>query len=108
MPGAHLFEKVVAFKSPGEPRYLAQAITVLTLAARRPPPRYPVVVARYIAPEGQRLCREAGVGDHLDPAGNAFLRLVAPPYRRVGDAGRTLIQSAPAGPADLVATDAGK
>ena len=65
---------LVAFKSLGEPRYLAQAITVLTLAARQPPQRYPVVAAPYIAPEGQRLCREAGVG-YLDLTGNAFLRL---------------------------------
>ena len=66
---------LLAFKSLGEPRYLAQAITVLTLgAARRPPQRYPVVAAPYIAPEGQRLCREAGVG-YLDLIGNAFLGL---------------------------------
>jgi hypothetical protein len=64
----------VAFKSLGEPRYLAQAITVLTLAARRPPRRYPGVAAPYVAPEGQRLCREAAVG-YLDLTGNAFLRL---------------------------------
>lgn len=31
------------------------------------------MVAPYISPEGQRLCREAKVG-YLDLAGNAFLR----------------------------------
>ena len=60
-------------KSVGEPRYLAQAITALTLATRKTPGSYPVVIAPYIAPEGQRLCREAGVG-YLDLAGNAYLR----------------------------------
>ncbi len=60
-------------KSVGEPRYLAQAITTLTLATRKVPGSYPVVIAPYIAPEGQRLCREAGVG-YLDLAGNAYLR----------------------------------
>lgn len=60
-------------KSVGEPRYLAQAITALTLAARKDPRLYPVVVAPYIAPEGRRLCREAGVG-YLDLTGNVFLR----------------------------------
>lgn len=60
-------------KSIGEPRYLAQAITALTLMARKAPGSYPVVIAPYIAPAGQRLCREAGVG-YLDLAGNAYLR----------------------------------
>lgn len=64
---------VCAIKSVGEPRYLAQATTSLTLALAKDPRSYPVVVAPYIAPEGQRLCREAGVG-YLDLAGNAYLR----------------------------------
>ncbi|MFQ5830386.1 MAG: type IV toxin-antitoxin system AbiEi family antitoxin [Candidatus Methylomirabilia bacterium] len=64
---------VCEVKSVGEPRYLAQAITALTLAARRDPRIYPVVVAPYISPEGQRLCREARVG-YLDLTGNVFLR----------------------------------
>jgi len=64
---------LVECKSVGEPRYLAQAITVLTLATRQSPRNYPLVAAPYIGPEGQRLCREAGVG-YLDLAGNAFLR----------------------------------
>lgn len=64
---------LVECKSVGEPRYLAQAITRLTLATRRLSKAYPVVAAPYIGPEGQRLCREAGVG-YLDFAGNAFLR----------------------------------
>ena len=46
---------LVECKSVGEPRYLAQAITQLTLATRRLPRAYPVVAAPYISPEGQRL-----------------------------------------------------
>jgi hypothetical protein len=64
---------ICEIKSVGEPRYLAQAIAALTLAARKDPTSYPVVVAPYISLEGQRLCREAGVG-YLDLTGNAFLR----------------------------------
>lgn len=63
---------LVECKSVGEPRYLAQAITVLTLASKQSPQSYAVVAAPYISPEGQRLCREAGVG-YLDLTGNAFL-----------------------------------
>jgi hypothetical protein len=63
---------LVECKSVGEPRYLAQAITVLKLASQQSPRNYPVVAAPYIGPEGQLLCREAGVG-YLDLTGNAFL-----------------------------------
>lgn len=71
--GRPVLRLLAAFRSVGEPRYLAQAITVLSLAAKRAPRRHPIVAAPYIAPEGQRLCREAEVG-YLDLAGNAFLR----------------------------------
>ncbi len=64
---------LVEYKSVGEPRYLAQAITVLTLATRQAPRSYSLIAAPYIGPEGQRLCREAGVG-YVDWTGNAFLR----------------------------------
>jgi hypothetical protein len=64
---------VCAVKTVGEPRYLAQAITALTLALRGDPGSYPIVVAPYVGPEGRRLCWEAGVG-YLDLTGNAFLR----------------------------------
>jgi hypothetical protein len=64
---------LVECKSVGEPRYLAQAIIPLMLAVRSTPQSYPVVVAPYIGPEGQRLCREAGVG-YVDLTGNVFLR----------------------------------
>ena len=60
-------------KSVGEPRYLAQAITTLTRATQKDPRLYALIAAPYISPEGQRLCREAGVG-YLDLTGNAFLR----------------------------------
>lgn len=64
---------VCEVKAVGEPRYLAQAITSLTLATKKDPRLYPLIVAPYISPEGQRLCREAGVG-YLDLIGNAFLQ----------------------------------
>ena len=60
-------------KSVGEPRYLVQAITSLKRAAQKDSRLYPLVVAPYISPEGQRLCREAGVG-YLDLTGNAYLQ----------------------------------
>jgi len=63
---------LVEFKSIGEPRYLAQAITKLMLARRHIPRGYPVIAAPYIGPEGRRLCREADVG-YMDLAGNAYL-----------------------------------
>jgi len=63
---------LVECKSVGEPRYLAQAITVLKLASQQSPRSYPVVAAPYIGPGGQHLCREARVG-YLDLTGNAFL-----------------------------------
>ena len=63
---------VCEVKSVGEPRYLAQAITSLTLATRKDPTLYPVIVAPYISPEGRRLCHEGGVG-YLDLTGNVFL-----------------------------------
>lgn len=64
---------LVEWKSVGEPRYLGQAITVLKLGTGQSRRNYPVVAAPYIGPEGQRLCREAGVG-YVDLTGNAFLR----------------------------------
>jgi DNA-binding MarR family transcriptional regulator len=64
---------LVEYKSVGEPRYLAQAITVLTLATRQASRSYSLIATPYIGPEGQRLCREAGVG-YVDWTGNAFLR----------------------------------
>jgi len=64
---------LVEWKSVGEPRYLGQAITVLKLGTGQSPRNYPLVAAPYIGPEGQRLCREAGVG-YVDLTGNAFLR----------------------------------
>ncbi len=64
---------VVEAKSVGEPRYLAQAIGQLQAFRKALGNAYPVVVAPYISPEGQRLCREAGIG-YVDLAGNAYLR----------------------------------
>lgn len=64
---------VCEIKSVGEPRYLSQAIASLTKATQKEPRIYPLIVAPYISTEGQRVCREAGVG-YLDLTGNAFLR----------------------------------
>lgn len=63
---------VCEVKSVGEPRYLVQAVSSLKAAVQRDPRLYPLVIAPYISPEGQRLCREAGMG-YLDLTGNAFL-----------------------------------
>ncbi|MGH7205760.1 MAG: type IV toxin-antitoxin system AbiEi family antitoxin [Nitrospiraceae bacterium] len=63
---------VCEIKSVGEPRYLSQAIASLTKATQKDPRMYPLIVAPYISTEGQRVCREAGVG-YLDLTGNAFL-----------------------------------
>lgn len=70
--GRTAWRLLVECKSVGEPRYLAQAITVLRLASQQRPRTYLAVAAPYIGPGGQRLCREAGVG-YLDLTGNAFL-----------------------------------
>jgi hypothetical protein len=59
-------------KAVGEPRYLYQAIAALK-GIRKEEKVYPIVVAPYISPEGQRICREAGVG-FVDLSGNVFLR----------------------------------
>lgn len=64
---------VCEVRSVGEPRYIAQAITTLSLATRENPDVYPIIAAPYISPEGQRLCRESGIG-YIDLVGNAFLR----------------------------------
>jgi len=71
--GSTVRRLLVEWKSVGEPRYLGQAITVLKLGTGQSPRNYPLVAAPYIGPEGQRLCREAGVG-YVDLTGNAFLR----------------------------------
>jgi len=79
-------------KSVGEPRYLAQAITTLKGATQNDPRLYPLVAAPYISPEGQRLCRDAGIG-FIDLTGNAFVQFngvlldrasAAPPPRAKG------------------------
>lgn len=59
-------------KAVGEPRYLYQAIATLNLL-RKEEKAYPVVVAPYLSPESQKICRESGVG-FVDLTGNAFLQ----------------------------------
>jgi len=81
--GARTWKLLCEAKSPGEPRYLAQAIATLQLLQRGMPNSYPLVVAPYISPEGQRLCREAGVG-YADLAGNAFLQFDGVLVERTG------------------------
>jgi hypothetical protein len=64
---------LVEIKSLGEPRYVGQAITALTLRQKRVSRSYGLVVAPYMGPQSRGLCREAGVG-YLDLSGNAFLK----------------------------------
>ncbi len=71
--GTETWKLLCEAKSPGEPRYLAQAITTLQLLQKGIPNSYPLVIAPYISPEGQLLCRQAVVG-YADLAGNAFLQ----------------------------------
>lgn len=59
-------------KAVGEPRYLYQAIAALK-GIQKEEKAYPIVVAPYISPEGQRICREAGVG-FVDLSGNVLLQ----------------------------------
>ncbi len=49
-------------KAKGEPKYLLNAIGQLTLAVKRFPNAYPVVVAPTLSKEGRAVLREAGVG----------------------------------------------
>jgi len=60
-------------KSVGEPRYILQAIATLDLLLKGAKGAYPLIIAPYISPEGQRICRNAKVG-FIDLTGNAFLR----------------------------------
>jgi len=60
-------------KSVGEPRYLHQAISQISMVAAEVSDISPIIVAPYISEEGRRLCREAQVG-YVDFTGNVFLR----------------------------------
>lgn len=60
-------------KSNGQPRYVRQALLQLRdYVAGRTPETIPVLVAPYLSPNVQSLCREEGVG-FLDLEGNAYL-----------------------------------
>ncbi len=72
-------------KAVGEPRYLYQAIAALHLAVKGERRAYPVVIAPYISPEGQRICKEANIG-FIDLAGNAFLKFDGVLIERTGKA----------------------
>ncbi len=73
---------VLEFKGVGEPRYLYQAIATLKQIPKEER-AYPVVAAPYISPEGQKICREAGVG-FVDLTGNAFLQFDTVLIERAG------------------------
>jgi len=60
-------------KAKGEPWYLYQAIGQLTQAPQVKKGDYPVVIAPYISEQGQKVCKEAGIG-YIDLTGNVFLR----------------------------------
>ncbi len=49
-------------KAKGEPWYLYQAIGQLTQAPQVKKGDYPVVIAPYISEQGQKVCKEAGIG----------------------------------------------
>ena len=60
-------------KAKGEPWYLYQAIGQLTQAPQVKKGDYPVVIVPYISEQGQKVCKEAGIG-YIDLTGNVFLR----------------------------------
>lgn len=60
-------------KAKGEPWYLYQAIGRLIQAREVKRGDYPVIIAPYISKEGQKVCREAGIG-YIDLTGNTFLK----------------------------------
>jgi transposase len=83
---------------------------VTSLEARRAAIAKRVPVADVVAGEVVRLAPERKLLTNLIKmvayqAESDLVRLVAPYYKRVEDEGRTLIQSALAGPADLIVTD---
>jgi hypothetical protein len=89
-------------------RAALKRVTSLEAARARVPKRVPV--ANVVEGEVVRLAPERKLLTNLIKmvayqAESDLVRLVAPHYKRVEDEGRTLIQSALAGPADLVVTD---
>jgi len=64
---------ICEIKSRGEPLYLYQAIGRLRQAPRVKKGDYPVIITSSISEQGQKICKEAGVG-YVDLAGNIFLK----------------------------------
>ncbi len=60
-------------KTKGEPWYLYQAIGKLTQAPEVKKGDYPVVIIPHISEQGQKVCKEAGIG-YIDFSGNVFLK----------------------------------
>lgn len=68
-------EKTCLFemKASGAPRLIFEAIGRLSIAAKRMPNAYPVVVAPLISKESKQLCKEAGIG-YITLSGEAWLQ----------------------------------
>src|SRR6185437_589065 len=59
-------------KASGSPRLIFEAIGRLSIAKKRMPEAYTVVVAPFISKEGKQLCKEAGIG-YITLSGEAWL-----------------------------------
>ena len=71
--GGRRYTLACEVKSNGQPRYVRPALLQLRdYVAERTPETIPVLVAPYLSPNVQSLCREEGVG-FLDLEGNAYL-----------------------------------
>ncbi|MFC1521855.1 type IV toxin-antitoxin system AbiEi family antitoxin [Elusimicrobiota bacterium] len=72
----------------GEPRYILEALGLLSLAAKKVPGAYPVVIVPSISEEGKKLCQEAGAG-FISLTGEAFLQFGSVYVdRQLGQAGK--------------------
>ena len=67
------FEVAAAAVPPHKLALLPELISRLDAYAKRKPSRVPVIVARYLSPQRQKQCKEAGV-NFIDLSGNVFLR----------------------------------
>lgn len=65
---------VCEVKSQGEPRFIHQAVSRLTLSIKKEAKNvYPIVITSYISKEGQDICKRANVG-FIDLQGNVYLK----------------------------------
>ncbi len=63
---------VVECKRRSEPRFLRESATRFQLARIKQPKAYPVLVAAYLSPQSEAICREHDMG-YVDFAGNCHL-----------------------------------